>query len=128
VNFTDLCYGMFSEISIAIFSKLLLKTVVFTNLTVIRIEPQRKQLLCCNVCFGTSKLEEGTDPAPETYSVLNCNTAVSESHVIEKHVTLLNRTPNATIHTAEKIHKVIERRCHAASAEPCNSTVIDRHY
>jgi len=60
---------MFSEICVAIFSKLLLESVVFTNLTVIRIEPQCKQWLCCNICCGTSKLEEGTDPVSETYSV-----------------------------------------------------------
>ena len=63
------CFGMFSEICIATFSKPLLKSVVFTNLTVTRIEPQGQQLLCCNICFGTTKLEEGTDPVPETYSV-----------------------------------------------------------
>jgi len=73
---------MFSEICVAIFSKLLWKSVVFTNLTVERIEPQCKQWLCCNICCGTGRLEEGTDRVPDTYSVLNCNTAVSESHII----------------------------------------------
>jgi len=79
---------MFSEVCVAIFSKLLLKSVVLTNLTVIRLERQCKQWLCSDICCGKSRLEEGIDPVPETYSVLNFNTAVSESHIIDKHITL----------------------------------------
>ena len=46
VDFMDLCCFVFSEICVAIFSKLLLKSFIVTDLTVIRDWPQCKQLLC----------------------------------------------------------------------------------
>jgi hypothetical protein len=51
-------YPMFSEICIATISKLLLKYVVYTELTVVRVQSQCKYLLRIYICFGRSKPED----------------------------------------------------------------------
>jgi len=47
----------FGEICVATFSKLLLKYIVFTNVTQVLVKSQCKLLLCSEICFGRSKPE-----------------------------------------------------------------------